>query len=194
MAMAVEAAVSLWRGRFPEALKICEEAAAARLADSSTQAVVLVGLLAQARLLCGDPAGCVQTLLDGGGGPELSRFEASERPLWFRTLAQAELARDDIDAAKAWVERAHCAVTPGMPEAVRAFALLGQAELTLAQRDAGAARAAAYAAAVAFGEAEMPLYEASARAVAASALAALGDHAAGLEEEARVQVLFERVL
>ncbi|MFG2463069.1 BTAD domain-containing putative transcriptional regulator [Streptomyces sp. NPDC048523] len=194
MAMAVEAAVSLWRGRFPEALKICEEAAAAHLGDPSTQAVALVGLLAQARLLCGDPAGCVHTLLDGGGGPELSRFEASERPLWFRTLAQAELARDDIDAAKAWVERAHCAVTPGMPEAVSAFALLGQAELTLAQRDAGAARVAAHAAAVAFGEAEMPLYEASARAVAASALAALGDHAAGLEEEARVQVLFERVL
>lgn len=36
-----------------------------------------------------------------------------------------------------------------------------------------------------------PLYEVSARAVAATALAALGDHATGLEEEARAQALFQ---
>jgi hypothetical protein len=78
-----------------------------------------------------------------------------------------------------------------MPEAVHALVLLGQAELALAQNDPDTARTAAHAAAAAFSEAEMPLYEASARTVAATALAALDDHAASIEEEARAQTLFD---
>ncbi|MFG2732386.1 hypothetical protein [Streptomyces canus] len=66
---------------------------------------------------------------------------------------------------------------------MHAHVLLGQAEFALAQHDPGAGRAAAYAAAAAYGEAgkpesrqaEKPLYEASADPVTATALAVLAD-------------------
>ncbi|MFD8001133.1 BTAD domain-containing putative transcriptional regulator [Streptomyces mirabilis] len=190
LAMAVDAAVSMWRGHFPAALKICKEAVAARQREPSARGMVVIGMLGQAQLLCGDPAGCVHTVLEGGGGPELPLSEATERPLWFRTLAQAELARGDIEAAQMWVRQAARAVTPDQPGAVHGLVLLAHAEVALPQDNADAARAALEAAA-AFSHAEMPLYEASARTIAASALAALGDQPASINEAARAQTLFD---
>ncbi|MEU2281568.1 BTAD domain-containing putative transcriptional regulator [Streptomyces sp. NPDC013178] len=190
LAMAVAAAVSLWRGHHPAALKICEEAVTARRGDAPERGTVVIGVLSQAQLLCGDSAGCVHTVLDGGGGRELPLVEAPERPLLFRTLAQAELARGDIEAAQTWVRRAARVATADQPAAVRALVLLAHAEVALLRDNADAARAALEAAAV-FSDAAMPLYEASARTVAASALAALGDQPAGIDEAARAQRLFD---
>ncbi|MFJ1805756.1 MULTISPECIES: BTAD domain-containing putative transcriptional regulator [unclassified Streptomyces] len=186
LAMTVEAAVSMWRGDFPAALKICEEAVAARREEPPTRRMVVIGMLGQAQLLCGDPAACVRTVLDGGGGRELPLAEAPERPLWFRTLAQAELAQGNVEAAQMWVRQAACAVTPDQPGAVHGLVLLAHAEVALPQDSADAARAGLEAAA-AFSAAEMPLYEASARAIVASALAALGDQSASFDEAARAQ-------
>ncbi|MHB9863463.1 hypothetical protein [Streptomyces sp. YIM S03343] len=190
LAMAVGAAVSLWRGHFAAALKTCEEAVAVERGEPSERRTVVMGVLGLAQLLCGNAAGCVRTVLDSGGGPELPLVEAAERPSWFRTLAQAELARGDIEAAQRWVRRAAHVATADQPAAVRAFVLLAHAEVCLLQDHTNAARTALEAAA-AFGEAEMPLYEASARTLAASALAALGDQPASIDEAARAQTLFD---
>ncbi|WP_330290670.1 BTAD domain-containing putative transcriptional regulator [Streptomyces sp. NBC_00576] len=169
LATVVNAAVLMWRGDGAGALKICQESLSRAATDPDSHRSAVIALLGQAMLLTGDPAGCVRTVVEGGGGPGLTGYEAPMRPLWLRTLAVAELARGDVPAAERWVHAAAEAVPPDGPPSCTGFALLARAEVQLFRRDAAAASTALRAADV-FRAARMPLYEASARLTAGSAL------------------------
>ncbi|WP_257581689.1 BTAD domain-containing putative transcriptional regulator [Streptomyces sp. TLI_146] len=188
LAESVRAAVLLWRGDAPGAQKLCRDSLSRTSTDPESRRATVTALLGQALLLTGDPEGCVRTVLDGGGGPELVGYEAPLRPLWFGVLTSAELARGDIAAAGRWVRCAAAAVTPGGPPASAGFALLARAEVELLRREAAAASTALRAAEV-FAAARMPLYEARARLIAGSALAASRSGPQALAELGRARTL-----
>ncbi|SEC15081.1 Transcriptional regulatory protein, C terminal [Streptomyces sp. 3213] len=173
LAVAAGAAVSLWRGDFAGALKACEESLAQTGPEPSANRAVITGMFGQALLLNGDPHGCIRSVIEAGGGDGLPRFEAPLRPLWYRLLTNAELARGDMQAAERWAGRAALAAAPAGPAGQYGFALLADAEARLARNDMAAASTAIRAAA-SFVTGRMPLYEASARITAGLALAAHG--------------------
>ncbi|WP_371572322.1 BTAD domain-containing putative transcriptional regulator [Streptomyces sp. NBC_01314] len=173
LATVVNAAVLMWRGDGAGALKTCQESLSRAVTDPGSRRPAVTALLGQAMLLTGDPAGCVRTVVEGGGGPGLAGYEAPVRPLWLRTLAAAELARGDVPAAERWARAAAKAVPSDGPPSCTGFALLARAEVQLARRDTDAA-STALRAADAFCAARMPLYEASARLTAGNALSSSG--------------------
>ncbi|MDQ1045319.1 tetratricopeptide (TPR) repeat protein [Streptomyces sp. V4I2] len=176
-ASAVLAATRLWQGDYATANSIFEKLVASlHTADDSGPLQVrsvALGILGQSMLFNGDPDGCVRMVTRAGGGPDLLRFEASTRTLWFGLLTSAELARGDLVAAGSWADRAAASVSPDGPHHQRAFIALSRAELHLARQDTAvvAARFAQEAAEV-FSACRMPLYEAIARIKAGVALAA----------------------
>ncbi|MDQ0578637.1 BTAD domain-containing putative transcriptional regulator [Streptomyces rishiriensis] len=189
LAEAVNAAVSMWRGDFAGALKICEESLAQAGPEPAQYRSAILGMLGNALLLTGDPAGCVRRVIEAGGGPEMSAFEAPVRTVWLRLLTGAELARGDVVAADMWAGRAASAVSPDRPPGQLGFALLARAEVHLAREDAAAAAAACEAAA-AFCAARMPLYEATARLTAGIALSVVDRRPEGLAQLERARALF----
>ncbi|BBC36596.1 hypothetical protein SGFS_078900 [Streptomyces graminofaciens] len=189
LAEAVNAAVSMWRGDFAGALKICEESLSQVGPEPTQHRSAILGMLGSALLFTGDPAGCVRRVIEAGGGPEMSAFEAPVRPVWLRLLAGAELARGDVAAADMWAGRAASAVSPDGPPGQLGFALLARAEVHLAREDAAAAETACEAAA-AFCAARMPLYEATARLTAGIALSVVDRRSEGLAQLERASALF----
>ncbi|MFE2968246.1 hypothetical protein ACFXKC_32115 [Streptomyces sp. NPDC059340] len=189
LADAVNAAVSMWRGDFAGALKICEESLSQAGPEPTPYRSAILGMLGNALLLNGDPAGCVRTVIEAGGGPDMSGFEAPVRPLWLRLLTGAELARGDVAAADMWAGRAASAVSPDRPPGQLGFALLARAEVHLAREDAAAAEVACEAGA-AFRAARMPLYEATARLTAGIALSVVDRRPEGLAQLERARALF----
>lgn len=189
LAEAVNAAVSMWRGDFSGALKICEESLSQAGPEPTQYRSAILGMLGNALLFTGDPAGCVRRVIEAGGGPEMSAFEAPVRTVWLRLLTGAELARGDVVAAEMWAGRAASAVSPDRPPGQLGFALLARAEVHLAREDAAAAEAACEAAA-AFCAARMPLYEATARLTAGIALSGLDRRPEGLAQLERARALF----
>jgi DNA-binding SARP family transcriptional activator/tetratricopeptide (TPR) repeat protein len=175
-ASAVLAATRMWQGDYAADHSILEKLIISlRAADDSEPAPVrsvALGILGQAMLFDGDPDGCVRTVTRAGGGPDLPRFEAPTRTLWFMLLSGAELARGDHAAAAAWADRAAAAASPEGPQNQQAFVALSRAEIHLSLEDTAAAARFALDAAEGFSACRMPLYEAVARVKAGVALAA----------------------
>ncbi|MFB6627363.1 LuxR C-terminal-related transcriptional regulator [Streptomyces sp. NPDC056374] len=96
LATAMRAMTLVWaRGR-----RYTEEAVtlAARAVDTAALgrgwwATSAISLLAHAQLLGGDAAGCLRTLLDGGGGEGLPQVQRAFRPSLLALMATAELSR-----------------------------------------------------------------------------------------------------
>jgi DNA-binding SARP family transcriptional activator/tetratricopeptide (TPR) repeat protein len=175
-ASAVLAATRLWQGDYATANSILEKLMISQhTADVSEPPLVrsvALGILGQVMLFNGAPDDCVRTVVRAGGGPDLLRFEASMRTLWFGLLTSAELARGDLAAAGSWSDRAAAAAGPDGPPHQRAFIALSRAELHLAQEDTVRGARFAQDAAQVFSSCRMPLYEAIARIRAGVALAA----------------------
>ncbi|WP_405730499.1 tetratricopeptide repeat protein [Streptomyces sp. NBC_01537] len=179
-ASAVLGATRLWQGDYATASSIFEKLMISlHTVDDSEPAPVrsvALGILGQAMLFNGDPDGCVRTVTRAGGGPDLVRFEASMRTLWFGLLTSAELAKDDLAAAGSWADRAAVADGPDGPHHQRAFIALSRAELHFARQDTAVAARFAQEAAEVFSACRMPLYEAIARIKAGIALAVSPEH------------------
>jgi tetratricopeptide (TPR) repeat protein len=188
LAEVVSAAVLLWRGDFTGALKICAESLGQTDTAPGGYRSAMVAMHGLTLLHNGDPANCVSKVLEGGGGPELLGIEAPVRPMWFRVLTTAELARGDLVSAERWAARAASAADLDGPRGRRGFALLARADIHSAQQDPAAGPTACRAAAE-FGEARMPLYEATARLTAGIALSASGRHVEGLAQLEQAQAL-----
>lgn len=169
LAEVVSAAVSMWQGDFAGALKICKDSLSQAGTVPGARRSAMVAMLGNTLLLNGDPAGCLSKVLEAGGGPELLRFEAPVRPLWFRLLTSAELALGNVAAAETWADCAAAAVAPDGPPGRRGFALLARAEVQLARQDPAAGTTACRAA-TEFSAARTPLHEALARLTAGLAL------------------------
>jgi ATP/maltotriose-dependent transcriptional regulator MalT len=86
-------------------------------------------MLAEARLLNGDPEGCL-ALVSAVGGPELSAVEPISRVAWYELLTRAELATGRIDEAARWAARATKEAPVDLP-GLQALASLARAQLLL---------------------------------------------------------------
>ena len=183
MALAQQAWIATWLGDPAEGVRLGAEAV--RLAGPVRDwfSGVAHGMLAQAKLYAGDPAGAVELLRRAGGDAELSGFEPVTRVSYLQLLAEAEAERRRPEEALVWAERAQrVAVTVGR-QLPLAFAQLARAH---ALRASSPLEAAEHAVAAAHRFAHMGDRVDSGRAhlLAAGALAAAGKaKAAQLEGE-----------
>jgi DNA-binding CsgD family transcriptional regulator len=145
--------------------------------------------LAYLRYYSDDPAGCVQMLVSGCGGPELSALDPLSRLTAYSVMAAAEVQRGDEDAALGWAERARDAAA-GSPLSGHA----GLAALTmataLADRDPATALTCADQAIAAFLRVQDSIFAGFAELTAGRALAAQQDPAAARARWARARELF----
>ncbi|MGW6919315.1 LuxR C-terminal-related transcriptional regulator [Kitasatospora sp. NPDC054939] len=121
------------RSEGADIVALAEESVRTIRPDSSWWAGSAALQLAQARLLHGDAPGCVDTLLEAGGGEDLPHFQPGFRPMLLGMLATAALRSGDPDAARRWAEEADAtADRMGLPtqraHADRALAVLHAAE------------------------------------------------------------------
>ncbi len=121
------------------------------------------------------------------GLPELASIEPGRRAWLYATLARAELARGDRDAAQAWAARSEETVAGlGLPLA-EAWLLLARAAIALDAGDAAAAAELAQAATERAEAVHAPLAAARCRTLAGTALAAAGRRDEGVRELARAE-------
>jgi len=170
-------------------------------AEAADEAMVLAGSLpgyfsaatrcrvAYIRYYSGDPAGCVDLLVDGCGGPELAALDPLSRLTAFTILAAAQVQLGCEAEAIRWAEQARAAAADS-PLASHA-GLAGLALATaLAERDPGTAVGHADAAVEAFGRVRDPISAGCAQLAAARALAVRGDVTAAQERHVRARELF----
>jgi len=92
-------------GNLIKALEIGNEATNAP--DDDIVSLVARCYRGEALIAAGEPRAGRDEILAGGGGPQLDHIETPFRPRWFAALAEAEVALGDVDAARAWAQRAH---------------------------------------------------------------------------------------
>lgn len=147
-------------------------------------------VLAEARLVAGEPEGCAQAMVNAGAGPELTSIGVPLRNEVYEALVRAELAQGHLEAARCWAERAErVASTLGLAGQT-GLALLARAQALLADDPCRAAEPA-LAAAAAFTDGGQRLYAGRARMLAGIALAAAGDRCRALAELDRAAALFD---
>ncbi|MDQ0938841.1 LuxR family transcriptional regulator [Streptomyces sp. V1I1] len=109
LATALRASALIWaRGRkyADEAIALTKRAVSATSLGQGWWATSAIGPLAQTQLLGGDAAGCLRTLLDGGGGDELPLVQPAFRPSLLALMATATLKCSNAEAARRLVRRA----------------------------------------------------------------------------------------
>lgn len=187
MAAGVGVAVAMWTGEPANALRAAEKAVSEMGSAAGRGPTIAAGMLAQAKLLTGDPAGARSTLLDIGGGETLPQLEFPTRAAWLRTLAHSELALGDTAAAELSVQRAEMTASVSGLNGHRGHAALARGTIQLATGDPAGAAVAAAESAAAFGAVGMRLYQAQAHMFAGSVLE---DRAAAMAEFGRAKALF----
>ncbi|MET7718566.1 LuxR C-terminal-related transcriptional regulator [Streptomyces sp. NPDC005407] len=109
LAMTMRAAALIWtRGRRDTAGLVALAQKGVRKTSRGTGwwASSAVGLLAHTQFVGGDPAGCLRTLLEKGGGEELRLVQPPFRPSLLGMLSTAALRCGDIGAARRWAQAA----------------------------------------------------------------------------------------
>ncbi|MFF8729805.1 LuxR C-terminal-related transcriptional regulator [Streptomyces sp. NPDC015171] len=113
LATAMRATTLVWaRGRqhADRAVALAERAVDTVSLGRGWWATSAISLLAHAQLLGGDAAGCLRTLLDGGGGERLPQVQPTFRPSLLALMATAALAaRGDTETARRLLARAETA-------------------------------------------------------------------------------------
>ncbi|MFD8698035.1 helix-turn-helix transcriptional regulator [Kitasatospora purpeofusca] len=103
LAMAMRASALLWaapRRRTAEVLALAEQGLRHTVPGTGWWAGSAVGLLAQARLVGGDPAACLRTLLEESGGEDLHLLQPAAHPSLFALMTTAALLCGDLDTAR----------------------------------------------------------------------------------------------
>ncbi|SDT80517.1 AAA ATPase domain-containing protein [Streptomyces sp. TLI_053] len=103
LAMAMRASALLWaapRRRTAEVVALAEQGLRRTVPGSGWWAGSAVGLLAQARLVGGDPAACLRTLLEESGGEDLHLLQPAAHPSLFALMTTAALLCGDLDTAR----------------------------------------------------------------------------------------------
>ncbi|WP_217179008.1 LuxR family transcriptional regulator [Streptomyces sp. AC495_CC817] len=160
LARAMRTTALVWsrgRGHAAEAVALVEEATTVTPPGQSWWATSATGLLAQARLLAGDAAGCRRTLLEGVGGERLPLVRPFSRPFLLALLATATLECGDRDRAHHLVQAAEVEVGGlGLP-VQEAYVHEARARLHAADGEHDAAAKLFALAARAFRAADMPV-------------------------------------
>ena len=148
--------------------------------------------LALVRMVTGDAAGCVDALLEGGGGPELRKLQPAYRPMLLSMLSTAALRCGRPDLARQAAQDAEQAAEASGLSVQRAYVVRAQAALRAAEGDHATAAQLFEQAALGFRRANRPVQHAwTLLAGSASAMQALGPAVAATwldtaEEVARV--------
>ncbi len=132
---------------------------------------------AQVLLQTGQPERCIELILRGAGGPELPNVLKPARAIVFEQLADAELARGDVEAARRWVDCAASSASDAGLAMPTCAAHRAAAALLMATGEPGAAVDSARTAVRAAQESGAPIEAARARMVVGQALAACGRRA-----------------
>lgn len=129
--------------------------------------------LAPVLLQTGQPDRCAELIVTHSGGPELPHIAKPLRAMFFALLAQGELARGDLDAARTWADRA-CEADIAQVPITRYWGQSARSAVLVAAGEPRPAVDAAAAAVCAADEAGAPIELARARMIAGQALAAAG--------------------
>ncbi|MCF1592918.1 helix-turn-helix transcriptional regulator [Streptomyces muensis] len=160
LAQAIRATALVWTGGreyADEAVALVEEATRATPNGHSWWTASATGLLAHARLLSGDAAGCRRTLLDSEGGNRLPPVRPFSRPFLLALLATATLECGDHEEAHRLARASEAeAERLGLP-VQEAYARRARAQLHLADGEHDAAAKLFDLAADAFRMADMPV-------------------------------------
>ena len=148
--------------------------------------------LALVRMVNGDAAGCVDALLEGGGGPELRKLQPAYRPMLLAMLSSAALRSGRPELARQAARDAQEAAEVSGLSVQRSYVVRAQAALHAAEGDHDTAAKLFEQAALGFRRANRPVQHAwTLVAGSASAALALGPTVAGTwldsaEEVARI--------
>ncbi|MEV4558125.1 LuxR C-terminal-related transcriptional regulator [Kitasatospora sp. NPDC049285] len=160
LAQVIRATALLWaRGQeyADDALALVEEATGAHPPGHDWWSASATGLLAHARLLAGDPAGCRRTLLDTARGNHLPQVRPFSRPFLLSLLATATLDCGDREEAQRLVKSAEAeADRLGLP-VQQAYARTARAHLHAADGEHDPAARQFTLAAETFRSAGMPV-------------------------------------
>ncbi|MFD7913568.1 AAA family ATPase [Streptomyces sp. NPDC059752] len=183
LAIALRSSALLWatpRRRTPEAVELAEAGLRATVPGTGWWAGSALGLLAVAKLMGGDPAACLRTLLEGGG-EDLALLQPPSRPSLFALMTTAAAQCGDLAAAARAAHAADAAAARlGRPAFQQAQADRAGAALALAQGDPARAATLSLNAARAFKALRMPVLRAWTLIAATPALAATHGPAAAL--------------
>jgi DNA-binding CsgD family transcriptional regulator len=136
--------------------------------------------LAMVRMVDGDAAGCVDALLEGGGGPELRKLQPAYHPMLLAMLSSAALRCGRPDLARQAARGAQEAAEVSGLSVQRSYVVRAQAALHAADGDQESAAKLFEQAAVGFRRANRPMQHAwTLVAGSASAAVALGPAVAG---------------
>jgi DNA-binding CsgD family transcriptional regulator len=163
-----------------QAVRLGEEACQLAGPADDWLSVLAAAFLAHARLMAGDPRGCVSILVDAGGGAELPMIPEPALDLGNPREGEQWAVRAETTAA-------HLGLTGST-----AFARLARARVLYATRDAVGAAGAAHAAATAFQQIGSPLDEGCAWLLAGMATARTGSRAEALHELEQAHALFSQ--
>ncbi|MFE2143561.1 AAA family ATPase [Streptomyces sp. NPDC059456] len=174
LAIALRASALLWaapRRRTPEAVELAEAGLRATVPGTGWWAGSALGLLAVARLLGGDPASCLRTLVEGGG-PELELLQPPSRTSLFALMTTAAAQCGDLATAARAARAADTAAERlGRTPFQQAQADRAAAALALAHGDPARAADRSLDAARAFAALRMPVLRAWTLIAATPALA-----------------------
>ena len=129
--------------------------------------------LAPVLLEVGQPDRCAELILTHSGGSELPHIAKPLRAMFFALLAEGDLARGDLDAARAWADRACDADVVQVP-ITRYWGQRARSAVLVAAGEPSAAVSSAAAAVCGAEDAGYPIELARARMVAGQALSAAG--------------------
>ncbi|MEU4954120.1 LuxR C-terminal-related transcriptional regulator [Streptomyces lavendulae] len=183
LAVALRASALLWaapRRRTAEAVEPAGAGLRATVPGTGWWAGSAPGLLAVARLMGGDPAACLRTLMEGGG-EDLTQLQPPSRSSLFALMTTAAAQCGDLASAARAARAADAAAGRlGRPPFQQTQADRAGAALALAQSDPARAAALSLDAAPAFEVLRMPVLQAWTLIAATPALAAAHGPAAAL--------------
>ncbi|MET8753988.1 helix-turn-helix transcriptional regulator, partial [Streptomyces sp. NPDC004667] len=183
LALALRASALLWaapRRRTSEAVELAEAGLRATVPGTGWWAGSALGLLAVGRLIGGDPAACLRTLVEGGG-EDLALLQPPSRPSLFALMTAAAAQCGDLASAARAARAADAAAARlGRTPFQQAQADRAGAALALAHGDPARAADLSLNAARAFKALRMPVLQAWTLIAATPALAAAHGPAAAL--------------
>lgn len=182
--------IATFTGDTDHAVRLGEEACQLAGPADDWLSVLASAFFAHARLMAGDPQGCVSILVEAGGGAELPMIPEPARPGWFDVLTAAALALGNRREGEQWATRAETAAARLGLAGSTAFARLARARVHHATGDTVGAAGAAHAAAGAFRQAGDPFDEGCAWLLAGTATARTGSRAEALRELEQAHALF----
>jgi DNA-binding NarL/FixJ family response regulator len=150
------------------------------LVSTAADATLAAAVAAEARIAAGEFDEGIAELLQVGGGVELELIRPTDRTQWAALLAEAEQARGDLAAARAWSRRASAMAAAVGSASAHGHAERARALVLLAEGDAGRAATAAAESADSFDAVGREIEAAAVRALGGTARAEDGDVDAGV--------------